>query len=71
MQQLIKCQFFPEDQIIPAIDNEMDKSDQLACIKKLKRFGLRLPLCHENSRVTQNLKVTELHKVTLWAKNVF
>ena len=31
-QHLIQCQFLPEDQIIPVIDNEMDKSDQLACI---------------------------------------
>ena len=29
MQHLIQCQFLPEDQIIPVIDNEMDKSDQL------------------------------------------
>ena len=33
MQHLIQCQFLPEDQIIPIIDNEMDKSDQLACIR--------------------------------------
>ena len=32
-QHLIQCQFLPEDQIIPVIDNEMDKSDQLACIR--------------------------------------
>ena len=38
--------------------------------QKSKRFGLRLPWRRKNSRVTQNLKVTELQKVTLWAKNV-
>ena len=27
MQHLIQCQFLPEDQIIPVIDNEMDKSN--------------------------------------------
>ena len=32
-QHLIWCQFLPEDQIIPVIDNEMDKSDQPACIR--------------------------------------
>ena len=32
-QHLIQYQFLPEDQIIPVIDNEMDKSDQLACIR--------------------------------------
>ena len=55
---------------MPVIDNEIDKSDQLACIryKYQKRFGLRLPWRRENSRVTQNLKATELRKVTLWAK---
>ena len=61
-QHLIQCQFLPEEQIIPVIDNEMDKSDQLACIQKSKRFGLKLPWHRENSRVTQHLKVTELHK---------
>ena len=33
MQHLIQCQFLPEDQIIPVIDNEMDKSDQMDCIQ--------------------------------------
>ena len=33
MQHLIWCQFLPEGQIIPVFDNEMDKSDQLACIQ--------------------------------------
>ena len=32
-QHLIKCQFLPDDQIISVIGNEMDKSDQLACIR--------------------------------------
>ena len=31
-QHLIQCQFLPEDQIIPVID-DMDKSKQLACIR--------------------------------------
>ena len=35
---------------------------------KIQSFGLRLPWRRENSIVTQNLKATELHKVTLWAK---
>ena len=30
---LIQCQFLQEDQILTVIDNEMDKSDQLACIR--------------------------------------
>ena len=53
------------DQIIPAFDNEMDKSDRLACIryKKSKCFGLRLQWRRENSRVTQNLKVTDFIKL--------
>ena len=29
----MQCQFLPEDQIFPASDNEMHKSDQLACIR--------------------------------------
>ena len=33
MQHLISCQFCSEDQIIPVIDNEMDKSDRMACIR--------------------------------------
>ena len=33
MQHLIQCQFLSEDQIIPVIDNEMDKSNKLACIR--------------------------------------
>ena len=33
MQHLISCQFRSEDQIIPVIDNEMDNSDQMACIR--------------------------------------
>ena len=32
--------FFPEDQIVPVIDNEMDKSDQLACIRYKNQNGL-------------------------------
>ena len=32
-QHLIQCQCLPVDQIIPVIDNEMDKSDQIACIR--------------------------------------
>ena len=30
---LDKCQFLPENQIIPVIGNEMVKSAQLACIR--------------------------------------
>ena len=30
---LIYCQFLPEDQIIPVNDNEIDKADQLACLR--------------------------------------
>ena len=43
----------------------MDKSDQLACIryKNQKVFGLRLQWRRENSRVTQNLKVTDFKKL--------
>ena len=39
MQQLIQCQFLPEDQIhmyvqsVTLSDNKIDKSDQLACIR--------------------------------------
>ena len=42
----------------------MDKSDQFACIQiqKSKRFGLRLQWRRENSRVTENLKVTDFIK---------
>ena len=32
-QHLIECQFLPEGRIIPVFDNEMDKSDQLACFR--------------------------------------
>ena len=32
MQHLIQCQFHPEDQVTPVSRNEMDTSDQLACI---------------------------------------
>ena len=42
----------------------MDKSDQFACIryKNQNRFGLRLKWRRENSRETQNLKVTDFIK---------
>ena len=43
MQHLIQCQFLPEDQIIPLIDNEMDKSDQwLAFDTKIIMFWLKV-----------------------------
>ena len=32
-QHVIQCQFLPKDQIIPVIDNKMDKSVQLSCIR--------------------------------------
>ena len=39
----MQCQTFPEDQIFPVIDNEMDKSDQLACIwYKNQNFWLKV-----------------------------
>ena len=47
--------------------NRQVRSIGLYSMQKSKRFGLRLPWHRENSRVTQNLKVTELHKITLWA----
>ena len=39
MQHLIQCQFLPEDQKFTNIDNEMDKSDQLACIRYKDQNG--------------------------------
>ena len=40
MQHLIQCRFLAEDQIIPVIDIEMDKSDQLACIRHKNQNAL-------------------------------
>ena len=69
---MIYCQFLQEGQIIPVFDNEMEKSDQLACIryKKSKRFGLKLQWRRENSRVTQNLKATDFIKLHYEQKKV-
>ena len=56
-QHLILRQFLPENQIISVIDNEMDKSDRLACIRYKNQNVLAQGYRdRKNSRATQILK---------------